>query len=282
MTDAINEKVALVTGGTSGIGKAAATAISRQGVTVVLMVRNRAHAAKAVGDIRAQSPAAKLETIDCDLESQASVRKAASEFLRRHSKLDILLCSAGVFLKERRETVDGIEATFATNYLSHFLLTQLVEGALKAAAPSRVVFVASRYGNAKIDFDDLMIKNSKFSVLNSVPRTKLAEILLAQELAERWQPWRIAANALHPGLVARTHLLEEVGGFFKFVTNLFGGTPEKGADTAVWLATSPEAANITGKFLTNRKVVATPGQGSDPVVRRRLWAESEKLVAGVA
>lgn len=262
----MNGKTVLVSGGTSGIGKAAAEKLKAEGATVVALARDPAKAQR-LG----------FEGITCDLESQASVRKAAAEFLTRHPKLDVLILSAGVFLKERSETVDGIEKTFAVNYLSQFLLVNLLKDALAKAAPSRVVFIASKYGNTKINFDDLMLTKTKFSILSSVPRTKLAEVLLAQELAERWGGLNIRVNAIHPGLVAKTQLLEEVGGIFKFLTNLFGGTPEQGADTAVWLASAPEADGITGKLLAKRKPLPTPGQGSDPAVRKRLWEESVKL-----
>ncbi|HEX7938822.1 MAG TPA: SDR family NAD(P)-dependent oxidoreductase, partial [Gemmatimonadaceae bacterium] len=211
------------------------------------------------------------------LESQASVRAAAKTFLAAHPTLDVLVLSAGIFAKARAETEDGIEKTFAVNYLSHFLLANLLKGALEKAAPSRVVLIASRYGGAKINFDDLMLKTTKFSIMSSVPRTKLAEVLFAQEAAERWAAAGIRVNAIHPGLVARTQLLEEVRGPFRFLTNLFGGTPEQGADTAVWLASSPEAADITGKLMEKRKPAATPGQGSDPAARKRLWDESMRL-----
>ena len=270
-------KVALVTGGTSGIGRAIATGLARDGARIVLLARDRGRAEETALALRAQVPGAGIEVISADLASQASVRRAVAEFKEKHPRLDLLVCAAGVFHKSRTETEDGIESTFAVNYLSHFLLANLLEEPLKNGAPSRVVLIASRYGNAKIDFGDLMVKQRKFSVMASVPPTKLAEVLLAQELADRWATYGIVVNAVHPGLVAHTHLLEEVGGIWKWVTNLFGGTPEKGADTAIWLATAPEAAGISGKLLAKRKPLPTPGQGSDPTVRRQLWDESIRL-----
>lgn len=259
-------KSVLLSGGTSGIGKAAALALKAMGANVTVLARTPEKAT-----------ASGLAAIACDLASQNSVRDAAAAYLAKHSKLDVLILSAGVFLKERSDTADGVERTFAINYLSHFLLANLLEEALVRAAPSRVILVASKYGNANIDFDDLMLKKRRFSILSSVPPTKLAEVLLAQELAERWATQGVSAYAVHPGLVARTQLLDEVGGIWKFMTNLFGGTPEKGADTVVWLASAPEAAGLSGKLLANRKPIPAPGQGSDPAARKRLWEESARL-----
>ena len=271
------EKIAVVTGGTSGIGKATATGLARSGATVVLFARDAARASAASADILSAVPGAKVAFVLGDLSSQSSVRRAAAELGSKYPQLHVLVCAAGVFHRSRSETEDGIESTFAVNYLSHFLLANLLRDSLARGAPSRVVFVASRYGGTRIDFDDLMVTKRKFTVTSSVPPTKLAEVLLAQELAERWATSGIVVNAIHPGLVAHTHLLDEVGGMWRWVTNVFGGTPERGAETAVWLATAPEAARITGQFLARRRPLSTPGQGSDPAARRRLWDESVRL-----
>src|SRR5688572_449021 len=269
--------VALVTGAASGIGRATAIGLARDGATVVLLVRNAARGDQALQDVRAAVPDAKLGTLECDLSSQASIRAAARRFMEEHDRLDVLVNAAGVFVKEKTLTVDGIELTFATNYLAYFLLTQELLPLLRESAPSRVVNVASKYGRASIDFDDVQKLKVPYSYLKATPPTMLARVLFTQELAERLEGSGVVVNAVHPGLVANTRLLQDTRGPFKLLTDTFGSTPEKGADTVLWLATAPETATVTGKMFTKRKEIATPGQGSDPAARQRLWTESEAL-----
>lgn len=269
-------KVALVTGATSGIGKATATGLAKAGFQVVLLARDAKRGQATAEELRKHAPGATVEVLVGDLASQASVRKAAATFLDQHATLDALVNCAGVFLPDRQVTVDGVEATLATNHLGHFLLTNLLMPALKASK-GRVVSVASKYGGTKIDFDDLQVERRKFSYMKAVPASKLAQVLFTQELASRTNG--VLVFAVHPGLVANTKLLEQTGGFFQWMTNRLGGPPEKGADTVVWLATAPTAdvAPLHGKLVEKRKAIKTPGQGSDPEARKRLWAESEKL-----
>ncbi len=270
-------KVALVTGAASGIGQATAIGLAREGATVVLLVRNAARGEQALRDVRAAVPDATLETLECDLASQASIREAARRFSEEHDRLDVLVNAAGVFVKEKTLTADGIELTFATNYLAYFLLTQELLPLLRQSAPSRVVNVASKYGRAAIDFDDVQKLKVPYSYLKATPPTMLARVLFTQELAQRLEGSGVVANAVHPGLVAKTGLLQDTRGPFKVITDIVGTTPEKGADTVLWLATAPETATVTGKMFTKRKEIKTPGQGSDPAARQRLWTESEAL-----
>lgn len=270
-------RVALVTGAASGIGRATAIGLARQGVVAVLLVRNGGRGEQAVRDIRSIVPDAKLEVLECDLASQASIREAASHFMAHHDRLDILVNAAGVFVKEKQLTADGIELTFATNYLAYFLLTHELLEVLECSAPARVINLASKYGRTRIDFDDLQKLRTPYSYLKSTPPTMLARVLFTQELAHRVDGSGVVVNAVHPGLVSHTGLLEDTRGPFKWFTDTFGSTPEKGADTVLWLATAPETATISGKLFAKRKAISTPGQGSDPAARARLWEESEKL-----
>jgi retinol dehydrogenase 12 len=270
-------KVALVTGAASGIGRATSTGLAREGATVVLLVRNTDRGEQALRDVRASVPEAKLEVLACDLSSQASIREASQRLLDSQDRLDVLVNAAGVFVKQKELTVDGIERTFATNYLAYFLLTNLLLPLLRNSAPARVVNVASRYGRTTLDFDDLQKARTPYSYVKVTPQTMLARVLFTQELARRLHGTRVVANAVHPGLVAKTRLLNDTRGPFKWITDTFGSTPENGADTVLWLATAPETATLTGRMFSKRKEISTRGQGSDPAARTRLWEESEKL-----
>jgi NAD(P)-dependent dehydrogenase (short-subunit alcohol dehydrogenase family) len=188
-------------------------------------------------------------------------------------------------------TPEGLELTFATNVVAYFLLTNLLLDALKRAAgaqaagdagarrssTARIVNVASRYGSTKLDFDDLQTAKGKYSYVRATPPTMLGRVLLTQEFAERLRGTGVVVNAAHPGLVKDTALLQDVGGPFRWITNTFGKSADKGADTPVWLATADEAAAVSGKLWTRRKELPTPGMGSDPEARKRLWDECARL-----
>lgn len=280
--------VALVTGAAGGLGSAVAAGLAREGATVVVVGRSTARANEAVAGIRRLVPGAMLEALACDLSYQSSIRAAAADFLSRHDRLDVLVNAAGVFRKEREMTRDGLELTFATNVMAYFLLTNVLQDALTraamtggitrtadrpAAAPraSRIVNIASRYGNVRLNFDDLQTAKGTYSYLRATPPTMLARVLLTQEFAERLRGSGVVANAVHPGLVKNTALLQDVGGPFRWITNTFGAPAEKAADTPIWLATSHEAAGVSGKLWAKRKELPTPGMGADPEARKRLW-----------
>jgi retinol dehydrogenase-12 len=276
-------RLALVTGATGGLAKAVAAGLAREGAAIVVVGRSIARAEEAMAGIRAQVPGATLEPLACDLSVQSSIRSAASDFLSRHERLDILVNAAGVFRKERHVTPDELELTFATNVMAYFLLTNLLMDALKRGAAAgnggdaRIVNVASRYGKISLNFDDLQTAIGKYSYLRSTPPTMLARVLLTQEFAERLRGTGVVANAVHPGLVKNTTLLADVGGPFRWITNTIGAPAEKAADTAIWLAGAPETAGLSGKLWAKRKELPTPGMGSDPEARRRLWEACSRL-----
>jgi NAD(P)-dependent dehydrogenase (short-subunit alcohol dehydrogenase family) len=280
--------VALVTGAASGLGQAVAAGLAREGALVVVVGRSPARAEEAIQAIRSLVPGALLEPLACDLSVQSSIRAAVAEFLSRHDRLDVLVNAAGVFRKQRHMTPDGLELTFATNVMAYFLLTNLLLDALKNAATmetngatvnrlaegartARIVNISSKYGNTKLNFDDLQTATGRYSYLRSTPPTMLARVLLTQEFAERLHGAGVVANVVHPGLVKNTSLLHEVGGPFRLLANTFGAPAPEAADTALWLATSQETSGASGKLWAKRRELRTPGMGSDPEARKRLW-----------
>ncbi len=277
-------KVALVTGGTSGIGKATAMALAAMGADVVVVGRDRERGEGAAAEIRAQT-GARVDLALADLASQAGVRGLADEFKSRYDRLDVLVNNAGLVQSTRTETVDGLETTFATNHLAPFLLTNLLLDMLKESAPSRVVTVSSeaeRWGN--IDFDDLQSKK-RYRGFPVYGMTKLANIMFTYELAERLQGTGVTATCMHPGAV-NTRFGTNNWGPMTILFRLFKPfmrTPEQGADTVIWLAASPEVEGVSGRYYADRKPIEPKKIANAPAARRRLWEESERLTGvGVA
>ncbi len=271
-------KVALVTGGTSGIGKATAMALSAMGADVVVVGRDRERGERAAAEIRAQT-GGRVDLALADLSSQAEVRALAEEFKRRYDRLDVLVNNAGLVQSTRTETVDGLESTFAINHLAPFLLTNLLLDMLKGSAPSRVVTVSSeaeRWGN--IDFDDLQSKK-KYRGFPVYGMTKLANIMFTYELAERLKGTGVTATCMHPGAV-NTRFGTNNRGPMTILFRAFKPfmrTPEQGADTVIWLAASPDVEGASGRYYSDRKPLEPKKIANDPAARRRLWEESERL-----
>jgi NAD(P)-dependent dehydrogenase (short-subunit alcohol dehydrogenase family) len=272
-------KVVLITGGTSGIGRAAATALAAMGAEVVVTGRSRERGELAVEEIRDTSGNARVSLMLADLAVQAEVRGLAEEFRERYDRLDVLVNNAGIIQSKRTETPDGIELTLAVNHLAPFLLTNLLLDLLKKSAPSRIITVSSeaRRG-AKIDFEDLQSER-RYRPFKVYGMTKLANILFTYELAERLEGTGVVANSLHPGGV-NTNFGNNNRSFGTLIFRAFKPfmrTPERGADTVVYLAVSPEAGKMTGRYLTDRKVVFSIEDPHDEVVQKRLWEVSEAL-----
>ncbi|CAA9451720.1 MAG: hypothetical protein AVDCRST_MAG02-1125 [uncultured Rubrobacteraceae bacterium] len=271
-------KVALVTGGTSGIGKATAIALSAMGADVVVVGRDRERGEEAAAEIRART-GGRVDLALADLASQAGVRALAEGFRRRYDRLDVLVNNAGLVQSQRTETPDGLETTFATNHLAPFLLTNLLLDMLKESAPSRVVTVSSeaeRGGN--IDFDDLQSKKN-YRGFPVYGMTKLANIMFTYELAERLEGTGVTATCMHPGAV-NTRFGTNNRGPMTILFRLFKPfmrAPEQGADTVIWLASSPEVEGVSGRYYSDRKPVEPKKIANDPAARRRLWEESERL-----
>lgn len=272
----MKNKTVLITGGNAGIGKATATGLAKMGATVIIACRNKERGMKAVEEIKQASNNPNVDLLLVDLASQQSVRKAVDDFKSRYKQLHVLINNAGVFLPKREVTEDGIEKTFATNYLGHFLFTHLLLDTLKASAPSRIVNVASKHTGIKINFDDLMLEK-KFSVMSAVGPTKLGLVMFTKELAKKLEGSGVTVNSLHPGLV-RTTLLKDTGFFIRTLFKLIPHvSPEKGAATSIYLASSPEVANVSGKFFSDKKETATSSGANDEEKNKKLYDISMKL-----
>lgn len=271
-------KVALVTGGTSGIGKATAVALAAMGAEVVVTGRNPERGEKAVEEIRRDS-GGKVSLMLADLAVQAEVRRLAEEFQERYDRLDVLVNNAGLIQSKRTETPDGIETTLAINHLAPFLLTNLLLDLLKKSAPSRVVTVSSGAESmGKIDFDDLQ-SEKRYRGFQVYGMTKLMNIMFTFELAERLRGTGVTANCMHPGAV-NTGFGAKDSGLFSLMFRAFKPfmrSPEQGADTLIYLASSPDAEGMTGKYLSDRKVQTASKEAYDEDLRRRLWEVSEQL-----
>lgn len=273
-------KVCLITGATSGIGKATALGLARAGATVILVARNVEQGAAIQTEVKEQSGNEAIELLIADLSSQAATRRLAHDFLAHHQRLHVLINNAGVMMGRRTTTVDGIETMWAVNYLAPFLLSNLLLDVIKASAPARIINVASVPANIKINFADLQATR-KYSGFGQYQHTKLALVLFTYELARRLQGTGVTVNCLHPGTVS-TNILRNppplIGLAAKIpIASLVFISPEKGAETSLYLATSAEVEQVTGKYFRKKKEARSTKESYDEQVARRLWEVSEEM-----
>jgi NAD(P)-dependent dehydrogenase (short-subunit alcohol dehydrogenase family) len=265
-----NRKTILVTGSTSGIGLAAAQELSRLGMTVLVHGRSRERVHEAAARIR-QATGGSVEEWVADFSSLMEVRGFAERLLDSHPRLDALLNNAGVFMRRRSVTADGFETTFAVNYLAPFLLTNLLLPRLRASAPARIVNMASKvHLDGRARWDDLQSERG-YTGYDAYALSKLADVLFTFELAERLAGTGVTANCLHPGTVD-TKLLN--AGF----AGHRGMSPAQGAETAVYLLSSPDVGHVTGRYFEDGHPALAAAAAGDSAVRRRLWRVSAKLV----
>lgn len=278
-------KVCIVTGATAGIGEVTALALARKGATVVVISRNEAKCRATVDRIRAETGNAGVDYLVADMASQASIRAAAAAFRAKYERLDVLVNNAGMFFTGRTESVDGIEQTWALNHLGYFLLTDLLRDMLIASAPSRVVSVSSgAHMGGTINFADVEGKQ-KYSGWAAYSQSKLANILFTAELARQLEGTGVTANSLHPGFVASNFAKNNMTGirslllpFYALLQMVTAISPQKGAQTSIFLASSPEVEGVTGKYFAKSKAVTPSKAAQDMDAARRLWEMSEKMV----
>ncbi len=251
VTPSMTGKTVLITGGTGGIGRAAAIGLASMGARVGITGRDRDRAKRAAAAIARESANSAVDVFVADMSSQTEVRRLASEVLCAYPRLDVLLNNVGGFWAHRHATADGLEHTFALNHLAPFLLTSLLAKRLIASAPARVVTLSSgAQGMGKIDFDDLMGER-KYSGQRAYCQSKLANVMFTYELARRLEGTGVTATALHPGVTR----------------------------TAVYLSSSPEAEGVTGMYFANRKAKESQKSSYDTATTARLWQVSADLVA---
>ena len=265
-------RVVLVTGATSGIGKAVATRLARS----TARARGQAVREELVRDTGNEA----VEVVVADLSLQADVRRAAAEFRARHDRLHVLVNDAGAVYGKRRLTADGIERTWALNHLAPFLLTELLSGTLARGAPARVVTVSSDAARqGVIDLADLQGARRRFRPMAVYGATKLANILFTFELARRRQGDGVTATCMHPGLV-RTRWGRDLPPAFRagvHVAHLVARSPDKGAETVVYLAASPAVEGVSGLFYYDRRPVNAPPAAYDQELAAELWRRSAAL-----
>ena len=269
-------RVCLVTGANSGLGLATASGMARLGATVIMLCRNIDRGRAARDHVRTETGNANVSFVVADLASLDQVRRAAAEIEREHAQLHVLVNNAGIQARRRRVTVDGYEETLAVNHLAPILLTSLLAPLLRASAPSRVITVASRVERmGRVHFDDLQLEHG-YGPVRAYAQSKLANILFTYELAVRLTGTGVTANCLHPGYV-NTGLMRESPDWLRALWRPFLPNAERGARTALHLATAPELEPVTGGYFERCRPARSSRRSYDAAARRRLWDASAAL-----
>jgi NAD(P)-dependent dehydrogenase (short-subunit alcohol dehydrogenase family) len=275
-------KTVLITGGTNGIGKATALELARVGARVIIVGRSAEKAEKVASELRAGSSGGRIEWLIADLSIMTQTAQLADTFRQRYDRLDVLINNAGAIFSTREITSEGLEATFALNHMSYFILTALLLDMLKASAPSRIVNVASGAYMVGINFDDIQCERSySMGGFAAYGASKMMNILFTYALARRLQGAGVTVNTMSPGPVS-TNFGADMGGVIGLGFKLmrpFMQTPAQGARTVIYLASSPEVASATGQYWINQRPSRTSTATHDERNQNRLWELSQKIAA---
>ena len=277
----IQGKICLITGATSGMGEVTARALAQAGATTLLVGRDAERGKATVERIKVETNNPDVHLLLADLSVQSQVRRLAADIQRDYNHLDVLVNNAGAVFGTRQLTVDGLEMTFALNHLSYFLLTTLLLDQLKAGSPSRIINVASATHNmAKpSEIEDWQSEKS-YSMTQAYHRSKLANLLFTYELARRLEGSGVTVNAVKPGFT-KTGLGKNSGGlmalFLRVLSALMGQSAEKGAETAIYLATFPDVRAVTGKYFDRQTTIDSSTNSHNVELAKRLWQLSETL-----
>ena len=277
----IQGKRVLVTGATSGIGLEASVELARRGAKVVMVGRDAKKTEAAMADAKARSGSSEVSALLCDFSSRAAIRKVAKDYRSRFDRLDVLVNNAGSAFAQRQLTADGVESTFAVNHLGYFLLTHLLLDLLVKSAPARIVNTASiEARGATLDFDDLFYEKGRYTVVKAYGRSKLCNVLFTRELGRRLAGKQVTVNCHHPGAVDTaiwSHLPAWMKPLLAVARPLFLISAEEGAKAIVYLATSPEVSEVSGRYFEKNKVASAGRLSEDDASAARLWEVSEKL-----
>jgi NAD(P)-dependent dehydrogenase (short-subunit alcohol dehydrogenase family) len=278
------KRICLITGANSGIGKAAARAMARLGCTVIMVVRNRARGERVYREFLDTTGNKQIHMFAADLSSMKAIAELVQKIREQFIRIDILINNAGAFFSHRHLTEDGIEATFAVNYLSRFLLTNLLLDLIKKSPQGRIINVSADYHQmGKIDFFDLN-KSVYYSSFSAFGQAKLADVLFTYSLAEKLSRSSITVNCMHPGVVATNIVYSNPDSrlttriLYRLVSFFFR-TPEKGAETLIYLASSPEVAKVSGRYFFDKKAIDSSSASYDKELGEKLWFESERLTS---
>ncbi|MHA1193268.1 MAG: SDR family oxidoreductase [Promethearchaeota archaeon] len=270
-------KICIITGANSGIGKATAIELANMSAIVVMVCRNKERGEPAQKEIIEKTGNKNVDLLLCDLSSLDSIRNFAAEFKTKFQNLHVLINNAGVMLSKRELSVNGFEMNFAVNHLAPFLLTNLLLDILKKSAPSRIINVASgahKFGT--VDFEDLQSENKKRRFMGLYGASKLALMLTSYELSRRLEGTRVTLNTIHPGVV-NTKLGMDRSKPKKGIARRFFKSPEKGAETSIYLASSPEVEGVTGKYFINKQEQKSSDDSYNEEYAKKLWDISKKM-----
>lgn len=270
-------KICVVTGANSGIGKATAIGLAEMNATIVMVCRDKERGEQAQKEIIELTGNKNVDLMLCDLSSLEAIRRFATEFKNRYQKLDVLINNAGVMKKQGVLSVDGFEMNFAVNHLAPFLLTNLLLDILKKSAPSRIINVSSAaHKMAKLDFDDLQCEDKKLRLMRIYGNSKLALMLFSYELSRRLEGTMVTVNTVHPGMIG-TNLGRDMGKFSQAFGKRFFKTPGEGAETSIYLASSPEVEGITGKYYIKKQQKESSKKCYNEEDAKKIWEMSVEM-----
>ncbi|CAF4852655.1 unnamed protein product [Rotaria sp. Silwood1] len=288
--DRMDNKIVVITGSNTGIGKSTAIELAKRGAHIILACRNRQRAEQAKQEIQIKSNNNQIDIEIIDTSSLQSVRECANRLRKRLSRIDVLINNAGVLTRSKEKSIDGYEIHFATNYLGHFLLTNLLLDLLKKAPSARIINVAAlahTFLNCQIHWDDINLEKKTYLTFYAYAHSKLANIMFTNELAKRLKGTNITTNSLHPGVV-HTELIRYLGGryenilrilapFIKAILWFFLKNPEEGAQTTIYLASDIHLNNVTGKYFSDCIEVQPSKTALNEEDNRHLWLLSEQM-----